>query len=496
MKHFFKKIVPVLLSLFIVVGVVFSSYDTAKATGMEEYLYVTYWDMMNTLYAMCGYDMKVSDTQINTHGVTGKQAWNNFTTFVENTAKVHWKLYSDAGKAAVKELKNLVNTATEKGISMSQDLFDMLKDVFGYQVETTVSSGYCQQIASYEQQRSLIASVCGTSVEALPDYTFGLRQYLQIVSDSSGNIFIFASVDPLVRLNDGYYTTTAGDVGRPRGIMFSAGSYEASYLIYPMKTYSFIVKNGVIVSPDVVSAQVSAGACPAEVPDVKPWIKSPDIPDEFRIVKPGEAPGQKPDPDEHPDWLPGIIPFKPKTPQKPDGTEETETTEKPEDPKDPEKPKPDKDKDKDKKRKPAWNPIINPQTGNVIDPETGLDIDPETGKLIDPETGKLIDPDDAGSGGGGGGGIADKLGKYGDITKLFPFCIPFDIVNLIKGMSAEKAPPVFHFKYYFKSINYTFKVDVDLSKYAKYIKLFRYGMQIFYILALMFMTIRISKLFS
>ena len=38
MKHFFKKIVPVLLSLFIVAGVVFSSYDTAKATGMEEYL--------------------------------------------------------------------------------------------------------------------------------------------------------------------------------------------------------------------------------------------------------------------------------------------------------------------------------------------------------------------------------------------------------------------------------------------------------------------------
>ena len=131
MKRIFKKIVPILLSILIVVGVVFSSYDTAKATGMEEYLYVTYWDMMNTLYAMCGYDMKVSDTQINTHGVTGKQAWNNFTSFVENTAKVHWKLYSDAGKAAVNELKNLLNTATEKGISMSQDLFDMLRMCLG-----------------------------------------------------------------------------------------------------------------------------------------------------------------------------------------------------------------------------------------------------------------------------------------------------------------------------------------------------------------------------
>lgn len=514
MKHIFKKIVPVLLSLFIVAGVVFSSYDTAKATGLEEYLYVTYWDMMNTLYAMCGYDMSVSDTQINTHGVTGKQAWNNFTSFVENTAKVHWKLYSDAGKAAVKELKNLVNTATEKGISMSQDLFDMLKDVFGYQVSNSEKLNKFDT-SSASSVVKMLTAMCGiesglyAQSDVVQDVCDGYA--LNVVLQSDGCYSIFTNKTGYMVKDFVYYGTQKVWVKLiyvHDGEEVDSGAKHAGYIsdskfttegAYPYSArapVTWIIKNGAFAGTDVVSAQVSAGACPKEVPDVQPWIKSPDIPDEFRIVKPGEAPGQKPDPDEHPDWLPGIIPFKPKTPQKPDGTEETETTEKPEDPKDPEKPKPDKDKDKDKKRKPAWNPIINPQTGNVIDPETGLDIDPETGKLIDPETGKLIDPDDAGSGGGGGGGIADKLGKYGDITKLFPFCIPFDIVNLIKGMSAEKAPPVFHFKYYFKSINYTFKVDVDLSKYAKYIKLFRYGMQIFYILALMFMTIRISKLFS
>ena len=108
MMRFFKKFVPILLSFFIVCGVIFSSYDTAKATGMEEYLYVTYWDMMNTLYAMCGYDMSVSDTQINTHGVTGKQAWNNFTSFVGNTAKVHWKLYSIDLSKTVSAAKDLM----------------------------------------------------------------------------------------------------------------------------------------------------------------------------------------------------------------------------------------------------------------------------------------------------------------------------------------------------------------------------------------------------
>ena len=493
MMRFFKKFVPILLSFFIVCGVIFSSYDTAKATGMEEYLYVTYWDMMNTLYSMCGYDMKVSDTQINTHGVTGKQAWNNFTSFVENTAKVHWKLYSDVGKAAVNELKNLVNTATEKGISMSQDLFDMLKDVFGYQVSdkqfvnVTQSDLLCFLNATSDY--CILPSV-STALDNF-NYYLGQGYKLNVVKDLNG-YFLFVS-DPTCSLQYVQDTSYAYSVFKCYATKDNrTRELDASRIYSNTKDKSigfaqtvratepvWVIKEGLYVVNDTISAQVSAGACPKEVPDVQPWIKSPAIPDDWRIIKPGENP--KKDPDEKPDFIPGIIPFKPKTPQKPDGTE------------DPEKPKP--DKDKDKKKKPAWNPIINPQTGNVIDPETGLDIDPETGKLIDPDTGKLIDPDDGGSGGGGGGGIADKLGKYGDITKLFPFCIPFDIVNLIKGMSAEKAPPVFHFKYYFKSINYTFKVDVDLSKYAKYIKLFRYGMQIFYILALMFMTIRISKLF-
>ena len=501
MMRFFKKFVPILLSFFIVCGVIFSSYDTAKATGMEEYLYVTYWDMMNTLYSMCGYDMSVSDTQINTHGITGKQAWNNFTSFVENTAKVHWKLYSDAGKAAVKELKDLVNTATEKGISMSQDLFDMLKDVFGYQVTNSTGENLNRfDTSSASSVVKMITAACGiqsglyANSGVVEDVCNGYA--LNIVKDSGGQYSIFTNKKGYM-VKDYVYSGTQkvwvnlvyvydgkeADSGAKNALWVSSDgkcSADGAYPYSARAPVTWIIKNGAFAGADVVSAQVSAGACPKEVPDVQPWIKSPAIPDEWRIIKPGENP--KKDPDEKPDFIPGIIPFKPKTPQKPDGTE------------DPEKPKP--DKDKDKKKKPAWNPIINPQTGNVIDPETGLDIDPETGKLIDPENGKLIDPDDGGSGGGGGGGIADKLGKYGDITKLFPFCIPFDIVNLIKGMSAEKAPPVFHFKYYFKSINYTFKVDVDLSKYAKYIKLFRYGMQIFYILALMFMTIRISKLFS
>ena len=141
------------------------------------------------------------------------------------------------------------------------------------------------------------------------------------------------------------------------------------------------------------------------------------------------------------------------------------------------------DKDKDTEQsteKTSVSPIINPKTGNVIDPETG--------KLIDPETGKLIDRDMSDT--------PNKLLKYGDVRKIFPFCIPFDIVDMIRGLRAEKAPPVFHFDYYFKGIDYTFTVDVDLSDYEKYVKLFRGGMVIFFVFALMWLTVKVSKFFS
>lgn len=91
------------------------------------------------------------------------------------------------------------------------------------------------------------------------------------------------------------------------------------------------------------------------------------------------------------------------------------------------------------------------------------------------------------------GTLPDTAAAAGDITKLFPFCIPFDLVALIKGMKAQEKAPVWHFKYYFKDINYTFEFTVDMTDYEKYIKIFRAGIVIFWIIALMFLTIRYSS---
>lgn len=491
MKRIRKKVIPLFVALLILVGVPLTSYEEVKATGVEEYLYYTYWDLMNSLYAMTGYDMKISENEIKNHGVSGKQAWNNFTTFVENAAKIHWKAFSEAGSAAMKELKNLVNTATEKGISISQDLYDMLKDVFGYQVKYAGNQNQFD-CSSVESVNNYVASLTGGGVlDSMRAKSVVNDGYLLNIVYDKGVYQVFVlRKEELVddyRFYNGFtdfkslmvfqgkeyseFCTSYGSIVKNGHTDLDMACYTCSL------DYQWIVKNGAFVGTDTIGAQVSAGACPKEVPDVSPWIKHTDVPDEWRIVKPDEIP----DPDDNDgDALPVVIPIHPAKPDKPSETETEESTEKP---------------DKDKSKDPSV--IINPSTGNQIDPNTGLDIDPDTGYLIDPDTGDLIDPNT--------GKKVDKnkiknrvknlpsiASGAGNITKYFPFCIPWDIVALIKTMNAQKSPPVFHFEHYFKAIDYNFVVDVNLEDYWKYIKIFRWGLTIFFIIGLFFLTDKLT----
>lgn len=491
MKRIRKKVIPLFVALLILVGVPLTSYEEVKATGVEEYLYYTYWDLMNSLYAMTGYDMKISESEIKNHGVSGKQAWNNFTTFVENAAKIHWKAFSEAGSAAMKELKNLVNTATEKGISISQDLYDMLKDVFGYQVKYAGNQNQFD-CSSVESVNNYVASLTGGGVlDCMRAESVVNDGYLlNIVKDKDTYKVFVEKKDYLVddyKFYNGFTTFKSLMVFQGKeysefltayGSIVKDGQTSPDMSCYTCSLdYQWIVKNGAFVGTDTIGAQVSAGACPKEVPDVSPWIKHTDVPDEWRIVKPDEIP----DPDDNDgDALPVVIPIHPAKPDKPSETETEESTEKP---------------DKDKSKDPSV--IINPSTGNQIDPNTGLDIDPDTGYLIDPDTGDLIDPNT--------GKKVDKnkiknrvknlpsiASGAGNITKYFPFCIPWDIVALIKTMNAQKSPPVFHFEHYFKAIDYNFVVDVNLEDYWKYIKIFRWGLTIFFIIGLFFLTDKLT----
>lgn len=476
-KRIIKRVAPILMALVIVSGTVFTNLQVAHATGVEPILYYTYWDLISSLYATCGYETTVDENVINNHGVTGKQVWDNFCTWVELHVKAHNELVL---KPAVEELKNLVNTATDKGVSLSQDLYDLLKECFAEQVEYE-SATNCFDTSSVDTVYNELIAWTGASsdfqdvdkLKKIARYVVEDGLVLNIIIDSAGRYLIFcgSSIYYLSGLNADKRVCYLDSDGNEQFL----GAYQVWVQPYNKTCYDYtgsvygqywVIRNGQFVANDTVGAQVSAGACPKEVPDVSPWIKNPAIPDEWRIVRPGETPNPDEDPDDNPDVLPFVIPIHPPTID-PDPDPDPD-------------PKPD---GKDDKEKDTETDIVPP----IPHPDTDIDpVPPPDNTEDNSEDDDDIDPDP----------VPAITSKYGDITKLFPFCIPFDLVKLIKGLSAKKAPPVFHFEYNFKAIHYKFVVDVDLSDYEKYVKIFRYGMQIFYVIALMFMTVRLSELFS
>lgn len=476
-KRIIKRVAPILMALVIVLSTVFTNLQVAHATGVEPILYYTYWDLISTLYATCGYETTVDENVVNNHGVTGKQVWDNFCTWVDLHVKAHNELVLEP---AVKELKNLVNTATDKGVSLSQDLYDLLKECFAEQVEYE-SAANCFDTSSVDTVYNELIAWTGASsdfqdvdkLKKIACYVVEDGLVLNILIDSAGRYLIFcgSSIYYLSGLNVDKRVCYLDSDGNEQFL----GAYQVWVQPYNKSCYDYtgsvygqywVIRNGQFVANDTVGAQVSAGACPKEVPDVSPWIKNPAIPDEWRIVRPGETPNPDEDPDDNPDVLPFVIPIHPPTID-PDPDPDPD-------------PKPD---GKDDKEKDTETDIVPP----IPHPDTDIDpVPPPDNTEDNTEEDDDIDPDP----------VPAITSKYGDITKLFPFCIPFDLVKLIKGLSAKKAPPVFHFEYKFKAIHYNFVVDVDLSDYEKYVKIFRYGMQIFYIIALMFMTARLSELFS
>lgn len=499
-KGLLKRVTAIVLSSVILFGTVYSDYETAQAAEIVEAIYYTYWDLITSLYAACGYSTTIDPSVLSNHGVTGKQVWGNFCTWVELNAKAHYELLGEGLAPAIEELKGMASSVSAKGISMSQDLYDLLKSCFADELANNsveVPAGNQFDDSNYYNYLKVVASVCGTSYKSVRDYGFSQGFYLNIVRQSDGRIFYFTVPYKIVGLRnsgklEGGYDVISSDGstgisgGNGNAACFDGISYSVQKF-YALKTDTFIMKNGIFCPSTVIYPQVSTGACPKEVPDVSPWIKNPSVPDEWRIVQPGETPDK--DPEEQPDILPAIIPINPYLPDNPDSTEnpdkDPDSTENPDkDPDSTENPGKDPDSDPDKDKNPATLPGYNPDTGRYIDPSTGWEIDPSTGQLINPETGKLVNPETP--------DIVNQAESAGDITKVFPFCIPWDMMALVESLKADKEAPKFEFKYHFDVINYDFEVSVDMSDYWKYIKIFRWGMTIFFIIGLFFLTVKFT----
>lgn len=498
---------PVLVAVGIMVSVIFASYQNAYATGLEEYFYYTYFDLMSGLFAETGMDFGLKDDYYTkSDRVSGKQVWDNFCTWVEEKAKTLALPVEVVNKTVFNELKDLPNTVTSAGAKMSSQLSELLAKILPTFADATADTGNFFDDSSFENYAKVIAGICGTAVASVPHYGhFGAnsgyggnagesRSYLLNIVEYDNSYYIFEDsfYFESAFLKNGGFCVLGADWGRGGiySIQFdlSARSYSVGVLFrpYPDTGCNWIVRNGSVVSADGTS--INDYAKVKTLHDGSVWVPGEGFKDSWAVwdaIKDNVTTDEeekawnsrynfdndnkddkeKKKKDNKKDKLPVAIPIVFPN-KKPDSTEkDTE--------KDTESGVPGKD--------PSKNPMINPDTGRYIDPDTGYDIDPDTGKLIDPDTGELIEPD-----------IPSTAGKAGNWKRLFPFCIPWDMMELIKSMQADKKAPVFEFKYTFKAVNYTWVVKVDMSDYWKYIKIFRWGMTIFFIIGLFFLTVKFT----
>lgn len=81
-------------------------------------------------------------------------------------------------------------------------------------------------------------------------------------------------------------------------------------------------------------------------------------------------------------------------------------------------------------------------------------------------------------------------GKLSELSKKFPFCIPFDVVALFKGFGKDvvETAPRWEVSIDMPFIDYTWIVVIDMKDYEKYVKIFRDGFYLLFLVGLFFTT--------
>lgn len=160
---------------------------------------------------------------------------------------------------------------------------------------------------------------------------------------------------------------------------------------------------------------------------------------------------------------------------------------------------------------PTKKPEVNPNPGGGTDPDP--EPTPSTTPAVVPDPGGGTDPQPSGSPDPnpdpGGGGDTDpdnpetptpeeEASPYkADLREIFPFCIPFDLIHLLKVFDAEAEAPVFEFPLDIemdnpwtgeKVVDYHHTFELDMADYEPVIKILRIFQVIFFIIALMLIT--------
>lgn len=473
-----------LLCFSLIAVTLFATKQQAYATGVEEMFYYTYWDLISGLFAETGYQYSVTDEYYTSpKRASGKQVWDNFCTWVENKAKV----LSLPVAVVHDELKNLPNVVTASGVTMSEKLAEILGKVLPTAADETSNGNQFDTSSIDIVYEKLMALTCASSDFKDVDYLKSVAQsvfsgsVLNITIDSVGRYRVFCDSSNLYLSDSGYIYVldSKGNEVLPSFSQvwiqpYSKSCHKYSGCIYGVT--SWIVKGGAFVGADGIAQSDYARVKVKEKTEDKDGVYIPgvgwktswdlwrdqvndrvttDAEDEawnsrYKFDNDDDDKKKQKKEDNNKDKLPVVLPI----PFKPGKDTEKET---------------ESESESEKDTEPAPGPIPKPNPT-------------EDGSEDDTETKKHIQDVITNAGGNSGG----------NWKKLFPFYIPWDIMTLIKSMNAEKKAPHFKYEHTFKGINYTFSIDVDMSDYWKYIKIFRWGMTIFFIIGLFFLTVKFT----
>ena len=164
-------------------------------------------------------------------------------------------------------------------------------------------------------------------------------------------------------------------------------------------------------------------------------------------------------------------------------TPEPEPTKKPE-----VNPNPGGGTDPDPNPTPSITPAVNPDPGGGTDPDPNPDPNPNP----DPDNPDPDNPDNPNP------TPEEEASPYkADLREVFPFCIPFDLIHLLKVFEADAEAPVFEFPLDIeldnpwtgeKVVDYHHTFKLDMSDYEPVIKILRIFQVVFFIIALMLIT--------
>lgn len=125
----------------------------------------------------------------------------------------------------------------------------------------------------------------------------------------------------------------------------------------------------------------------------------------------------------------------------------------------------------------ALTPGVRPGTNPGINPGTDPDPSPSTNPSPTPSPGEGI----------------DNTKPIVDLSKFFPFCIPFDLIHLVQALDAEPVAPKWTLKLEPPQFPVEWEVTLDLSQFESLAKIFRTGETLLFVVGLILITRGIIK---